>query len=230
MTPRACHVQYRGQMTANALTSVQVLSMIEKIESDGTLDNAQRSHARRLRATVADPALVLSRLQKQARAYLPRIARHVPTAALCRAVTAESFRMHLAKPEVREAFTTSADFLVYVHSFEDKSSALLEMLTPDIELFSWERSWLADSRKLRGLNGQELSLALELEKEPPFVLFNFEVEQLRSSGVLIRTPCSLDSVLGPNPQWRPGGPMSGIDEYVDGDVPFEALTNLEWRE
>lgn len=230
MATHTHRVQYRGAMTANALTSVQVLSMIEKVETDQTIDNAQRSHARRLRAGVADPALVLSRLQKQARAYLPTINRHIPTTALCRTVTAESFRMHLAKPEVREAFTTSADFVVYVQSFSDKSRALTEMLTPEIELFSWERSWLSESRKLRGLNGQELSLALELEKDPPFVLFNFEVAQLASSGVLIRTPCSLDSVLGPNPQWRPGGPMSGIDEFVDGDVPFDALTSLEWRE
>lgn len=212
-----------------SLTRVETLAILDKVRRDRRLARADRTAAARLTAQADRPALVLERLQQRAYDRLPSFARDTPVCDLVRVVTVSTFLMYHAKPEIREAFTTSIDFALYVADSEKPSERLYECLSDAPILFHWTRSWLADARPLMRLDGRSISAALELEKEPPFVVFFFELPKLLAADVLVRTPNALDSVLGPNPQWRPGGPVSGVAEFVDGDVPRAALTRVEWR-
>ncbi|KAA1375973.1 hypothetical protein [Aeromicrobium fastidiosum] len=216
-------------MVRPTLDPGQARLLLEKVQADSSLAPSQRRRARQLRTASTNPEIVLERLQRQAIEVLPTLDRRLPATSLCRAVTAAAFRTYHAKPEVKEAFLTSSDFVRYVESQGDKAGTLRDFLRDDSVLFPWQRSWLAEAHKLNGLDGAAVSQALELEKDPPFVIFHFEVQGMVDNGVLVRRPCSLDSVLGPNLQWRPTGLVSGIQEFVDGDVPVEALADLEWR-
>ena len=60
------------------------------------------------------------------------------------------------------------------------------------------------------------------------VIFEFERDTLLALGLQVRRPNSLDSVLGPNYQWRESGLASGVPEYVDGNIPRAALSRITW--
>lgn len=203
--------------------------LIELVESDTSLTRRQRSAAIRLRASLGSPATALSRLQRYAMDDLPAMPRIEPTVGLSRVVSASTFRKYLAEPEVRDTFYSDEDFVRYVDTHPDPSLLLSSFVHHRPVLFEWSRSWLCETRQIRGLDGEELAHALEISSVPPLIVFNFTLKSLQANGVLVRSPCSLDAVLGPNAQWRPGGPVSGAREYVDGDIPTEAVSSIEWR-
>lgn len=204
--------------------------MLEKVRGDRSLPVTIRSRAWKIAADVTRPARSLQKLQGLAEETLPLVERELPTTGLTRIVSAGTFWKHHASNEVREAFTTVDDFVQYLITSDDPSGELHRMLAPDSPVIPWQRSWLAPTGRIRGLDGRSLIAALELgaDAEPPFVAFHLPLQQMIASGVLVRPPCSLDSVLGPNPQWSPTGLASGIDEFVDGDVPLAAVGHVEW--
>lgn len=201
--------------------------MLQKVRADSTLSDSLRGRFRRLTGPVA-PAQALQRAQVFAREELPKLPREEPTGSLGRVLSASTFLRYASKPEVRDTFTTVDDFIRFVESGDNGESVIWDFLTPGPVVFPWERSWLAELAPLRGLTGAEIVRALEITSDPPFVLFELSVKTMREANVTVRTPCSLDSLLGPNPQWRPGGPASGIREYIDGDVPRTAISAVRW--
>ena len=216
-------------MAGTVLSRADALTLIDKVRHDPSLSPLERRRAGELRRHASRPAVVLERLQREARTVLPRRPKQVSTVPLIRVVTAATFRSYLARPEVRESFTTTADFILFIDSQSDPDAVLMEALRQDPVVFPWERSWLAEESAVRGMGAVELNAALELDQNGPFVVFHFSVANMSAQGVTIREPCSLDSVIGPNLQWRPSGPLSGVREYVDDDIPRAAVTSLEWR-
>ncbi len=212
---------------ATALTPNEALLLVNRVGQDRSLEERYRRRASRLLARVDEPALVLRRLQQSAREALPTLPRTAPTAALVRAVTAGAFWQHHAQPVVRDSFLTGEDFARYVGTAPDPGDTLRHFLAPNPLLVEWQWSWLAELVHIRALTGTQISQALELNQSPPLVLFIFAREDLLREGVTVRKPNSLDSVLGPHLQWRAGGPLSGVREYVDGSVPLAALSTIE---
>jgi hypothetical protein len=183
----------------------------------------------RLGTRVDQPAILVSRLGKIAQRYLPTLGRAVPSTSLAKVLTADTYWRFYSKPEVRDAFLTSDDFVRYVDGQANPDLFLLEGLTGIDPLIAWERSWLTRAAPLRTLTSDETIRALEMTGNGPLVIFEFERADLVSSGVTIRNPCSLDAALGPHYQWRPEGPLSGLVEYIDGPIPHSALTRTVWR-
>lgn len=215
-------------MAAEALDVGGARLLVEKVRRDRTLDERYRRRAARLAPMSDKPALVLARLQRTAREVLPGLPRRPPATDLARVVTAAVFLRYHALPEVREAFLSAEDFIRYVDAQPDKSTFLRQVQSKNEPLFPWDRSWMADWHAVRGLTGVDLDRALELDKRPPFVVFVFPRSACAAYDITVRRPCSLDSVLGPHLQWREGGPLSGLEEYVDGDLAAAAVSDLHW--
>jgi hypothetical protein len=206
----------------------EALALLQKVRRDTRLPTPVRRRAATLAGSGAEPAVVLASLQQIAELYLPLLPRTVPDQSLARVTTAATFLRFYSKPEVRDAFVSVVDFVAYVRGEREPSQFLTSALTPNDPLFMWQRSWLAPARQVRGLSAEDTLKALEMTGEPPIVIFEFDREALLESGVQVRQPNSLDSVLGPNYQWTPTGLLSGIPEYVDGDLPRSALSRLSW--
>lgn len=214
----------------SALTDSEVLLYVEKIVSDPSLPAIERARVQRIRRSSSEPAVAFRRLDRLARTYLEGLPRVAPTEQMCRGVSVDTLRAHTVRSDVRGIFTTGVDLARYLDAEADPAAALRGMLPESgVVVFPWAHSWLAPSAALRGLSAAEFSAALEIGIEPPFAVFHLSVADMRMHDVLIRTPCSFDSVPGRNKQWRPGGPASGVPEFVDGDVPVEAISEIEWR-
>lgn len=210
-------------------TALDAKGLIDKVRRDPQLPSRLRRNIVRLAARTADPAILIPRLQRLAVDQWRDLPREAPRYDLLRVVPAHTFWAHHAKPEVRASFTTVDDFAAYVSSADDPSGLLMEFLADDHISIPAERSWLAEAEPLRRMNGYETSQALEIDKEPPLVVFHFPLDRLLDNDVSVRRPCSLDSAVGPNFQWREEGLASGIQEFVDGDIPRECVGHLEWR-
>jgi hypothetical protein len=206
-----------------------VLALIQKVTNDSHVPQATRRLTRRLVGSGHPPSLSLLSLQAQAGAVLPALQRRAPRVGLARAVTAASYLRHYSSPEIRDAFSTPDDFVAYVESSSDPDATISSSLGDADPIFAWQRSWLAPASRLRGMKGPQVVSALEMVGQAPIVLFHMDLDQLRGAGITVRVPCALDAAIGPNYQWRPGGPASGVPEYVDGDIPRSAISRLEWR-
>jgi hypothetical protein len=210
------------------LTSDSASVLLSKVRADSSLPDRIRRQAARLARNIDRPAFVLDRLQRMAVDYLPTLPMDAPREALARVVTPDTFLRHYSNPETRDAFISADDFLNFAFSAANPGTFLKNSLTRNEPLFSWQRSWLTPWSQVRGRSGGEILRDLEMPGSGPVILFEFGRDHLFSTGVTIRTPCSLDSVLGPNFQWREGGPASGLKEYVDGDLWQKTLTSLHW--
>lgn len=211
-------------------SEVETAVMLQKVREDAALPRHLRDRAVRAAGDLTQSVRALQRLQRLAENELPLIPRSQPTRGLSRVVSAGTFLRYHLEPEFREVFTTTDDFVRYVDSSADPNAELFAHLSPSPIAIPWQRSWLAPTRQIRGLSGNDLIRVLELgaDAEPPFVALHMPLDRLQGAGVLVRPPCSLDSVLGPNPQWSPTGLASGVDEFVDGDVPRDAVERVEW--
>lgn len=204
-------------------------ALIRKVEADRAVPHAVRRLTTRVAGTYEDPILAIRRLQVEAERHLPAMARRAARQPLARVVTAATFLRHYTSPGYRDAFSTPEDFIAFVATANAPETVLQDALTTADPLFSWRRSWLTYERSVAGRAATALLRALEMPGEPPVVIFKFSVTSMTSAGVDVRPPCALDAVLGPNYEWRPGGPASGAEEFVDGDIPRGALTAMEWR-
>jgi hypothetical protein len=222
-------VREDAKVTAAAISEADAVLLVNKVAADSSLPRAVRQRARRLLPRAGTPALVLNRLQEVAEDYVVTLPRVRPTVALTRAITVSTFWKHYCRADVRARFNTAEDLARYIGSDNDPAGVLRDFLDRMPYVVEWKRSWLAEARQLRGLSGRQVADALELGQDPPLVLLQFDLPHLLAQGVTVRKPCALDSTLGPNLQWRPGGPVSGLREYVDSDIPLAALTQLDWR-
>lgn len=204
-------------------------ALIRKVEADRAVPPVVRRLTARVAGTYEDPILAIRRLQAEAERHLPAMARHPARQPLARVVTAATFLRHYTNPTYRDAFSTPEDFVAFVGSGDAPEKVLQDALTTADPLFSWRRSWLTPARSMAGRSASALLGDLEMPGEPPVVIFRFSLASMTFAGVDVRPPCALDAVLGPNYQWRSGGPASGVDEFVDGDIPRDALTAMEWR-
>ncbi len=66
------------------------------------------------------------------------------------------------------------------------------------------------------------------DRRPPFVLFRLTPERMAAAGMRIRRPNALDAAASQQPQWNPAGLAIGA-EYVDLDVPIEAVEEILWK-
>lgn len=214
-------------MAALTVSTDQVEGLKRKILDDPDLDASPRAAISRLRPT-ADPALTMEKLQRVALLDWHNPPRHEPAFDLARVVMADTFFHFHLDPLLHSNFITARDFIAYVSSKGDPGSWLLQHLSPEPVVFAFNRSWLTPYDDIAGLAGDAISTALELEKDPPFVLFKLSAATLREASVSIRVPRALDAAPGPNFQWRQGGPLSGVREYVDGDIPRSCVTDIEW--
>ncbi|HJQ07310.1 MAG TPA: hypothetical protein VJ872_17805 [Nocardioides sp.] len=214
------------------LSSEQTAVILEKVRNDRGLAARVRTLAWRTASDVSQPAQALRRLQTLAEETLPHEPRDTPTTGLSRVVTAGTFLRHHTRLAVREAFATTDDFVRFVETSDNPNQELADALTDDVTIFPWQRSWLAPTQQIKRLDGRALIAALELGSSvsPPLIRFNLPLRRMIDTGVMIRRPCSLDSVLGPNPQWSSSGLASGVEEFVDGDVPLAAVGSVEWVE
>lgn len=213
-------------MPSAAVDDDSVRLLLEKVAADTTLSTSERNAAKRMRSSADRPELVLERIQRRAMEFLPRLPRALPQNDLARVVQAATFLRHHSKPFVNQAFNTADDFATAVGKSLDGSLLLHDCLSDNEPLTSWTRSWLTESRAIRSLGGIDLSQGLELNKRPPFVVFIFSAANCKTYDIRVRTPCSLDSGLGPNLQWSPRGLKSGMPEFVDGPIPRAAVSSL----
>lgn len=215
-------------MSSSPITTDAARLLVEKVRRDNLLPPRYRRRAQQLAPLLHSPALVLERLQGFAAEALPGLPRSSPTADLARVITAATFWRYHCRAEARAAFLTANDFVQAVNSESDAGRFLAQCLTDNEPLTSWQRSWLAEHRAVKGLSGRRVDRALELGKSPPFVMFVFSLADCRSHNITVRRPCSLDSVLGPNLQWNAAGLSSGLAEFVDGDLPRAAVSRIGW--
>lgn len=211
-------------------SEVEVAVLLEKVREDRRLPQHLRERVRRAAGDLEHPSRALSRMQELARRELPNLPRARPRVGLARVVTAGTFLRHHTEPTFRETFATTDDFVRYVSTSDQPDAELWNNFSVAPIAVPWERSRLAPLALLEGRSGGQLIQALELgsDAEPPFVLLRMPLRRLLQTGVAVRPPCSLDSSLGPHWQWSPTGLASGIDEYVDGDVPRAAIASLKW--
>jgi len=210
-------------------TALDAKGLIDKISRDADLSPDVQRVVGRLSANIADPDILIPRLQQLASDLWRTLPRELPRYDLLRVVPAHTFWAYLAKPSVRATFTTVEDFSIYVGTSDDPSELLMAFLADDPITFLAERSWLAEAAPLRRMTGEELSRALEIDRDPPLVVFHLPLDRLLLNGVTVRKPCSLDSAVAPNLQWRETGLASGIQEYVDGDIPRSCIDPIEWK-
>jgi hypothetical protein len=204
-------------------------TLLDKIGRDPHLGADLKRSISRLAATTPDPAILIPRLQRVAQELWTTFPRWSPRHDLIRVMPARTFLAHHSRPEVRAAFTTVGDFVTYVGSSDQQSELLMSFLSEDHLLIPMERSWLAEAELLVNLTGQQLSQTLEIDKDPPLIVFFFPLDRLIDAGITVRNPCSLDSAVAPNFQWRDDGLASGIREYVDGDIPRSCVLRIDWR-
>ncbi len=200
-----------------------------KVAKDPVLPERLRRLGQRTGPEYDDPVLALLRLQEEALVFLQQLERRPSRQPLARLLTASTYLRWYTKPEYRDAFQTPEDFIAYVDTTAQPNETLRQTLTVSSPLFSWHRSWLTSERHIARKDGAQLLHDLEMPGEPPVIICHFSLDSLARAGVDVRLPCSLDAVLGPHYQWRPGGLASGADEFIDGNIPLEALSYLEWR-
>ncbi len=208
----------------------RALLFIDRVEEDAALAPPIRRAARSLRHLAIDsPALAMERLEAAALRYLPGVDRTPPETDLVRAVELRTFFEYHLDGTVKAAFRTAEDYRSFIEEEVDPDATLLSHLSNDPITIRWHHSWLTRETDIAGMNGIQTVRVLEMRQRPPLVVFQLSLADMLASGVTIRTPCSLDTVLGRHVLWRPSGLGGQAREYVDGDIPRSAVTSLEFR-
>jgi hypothetical protein len=160
----------------------------------------------------------------------PRLQTQPPPDALCRCITLGTFYFHHLDTATRAFFADSADFASHVKQSSDPANELTSLLAPAQVLFPKIHTWMARCKDLEGLAGIELRRALALQgTEPPYIVFRLSRDHLVQGGVAIRRSTALDAIPNRIAYWDPDGLPTGIQEFVDGDIPLSALEAIEWR-
>lgn len=214
-------------MAGPILTGADVVSMLDKIEHDASLPAAARQTAVALRPlALGSPAFVQHEIGKLWRTISGSLACNAPATDLYRCVTANAVQKHMA----RDPWPAAAEglFALAVDP-ADPSGWIRAQIEPGTTIFPALRSWLL-AADIGALDAAALHTQLELRPDvhPPFVLFRLSLALMAAGAVAVRLPNALDAAAGGQPQWNPAGLAIG-PEYVDRDVPIEAVEEILWR-
>lgn len=176
------------------------------------------------------PDLAIARLEAEAEAFSAGARYEAPTAQLAKAVTVESFWEHYTDEAVKALIPDPETYRRQLAAAVDPG----RMATLDLKqgnLVPASHSWFAQYDAVGGLSGSELINALELGvgRRPPLLLLVLREEGLDGLGIGIRAPHATDAAAAKQTQWRIGGLASGIDEFIDRNIPAEAVERIEWR-
>lgn len=210
------------------MTPEETATAIEKVLASTLLSDAVRREARQLRARLpAESAAVQRRLCEMAieadddGSYAP------PTTDLLRVMPATTV---LAKAVHESERLDPRAFLAAAEASGDPAGYFRARIRPGAVVFVRGHSWMVDAPGLLSLDSRELTRALELHdnQRPPFIVFRLTVARMRAAGVLVRPSNALDAAAAGQPQWNPEGLRLGR-EYLDRDVPIEAVEDLVWK-
>lgn len=206
----------------------QIERLLELADHSTTPDRIRR-HLPSLRAEATRSALrAKENFEQLAQSALPGLPTFTPKAPLYRVQTLATFLRHCARAEYRDLDTETVRRLL--EGSIDPDSQLNEMLDREGIAFPWRHSWLVQApATIKRHTGRELISYLELgAQEPPVVLFVLSLTRLLNTGVEIRSPTAADAALGGHGYWSGTDPPAG-PEFVDLDVPAEAIEEVLWR-
>ena len=205
--------------------------LLARVRADTRLDARVRARAESLMSlTQRAPSLAEASLRELHRSTVATLPLRAATTDMCRCVSAENFFLFHLRDEARGLFRDSRDFLAYIAGLSDPSQELRRLLSPLDPLFRRDHTWMAPCSSLAGLDGKALRRALALRgSAPPYVVFVMSLERLAGEHVSVRRSTALDAVPAGLTYWNPDGLPTGIEEFVDADIPIAALEDIEWR-
>lgn len=217
-----------GQTAGPSAAAMLVVGIIAKIEGSDVPEEV-RQEVRHV-ATLADrnPAWAADRLRRIASPYLSTLPYRKASHDLYRCVPVQTVHRHMT-----DAAWQAISPLAYRRRAEaaaDPAAFVRSTIPPRKVIFPSLNSWLIDASSVRTMNASELHDRLELgaDRQPPFVLFHLTVQLMAANGVEIREPTVLDAAAGGQFRWSPAGLSIGA-EYVDRDVPIEAVEEVLWK-
>lgn len=205
--------------------------LISLVEEDDGLPAEVREQASRLRGLAdRNPDLAIDRLKQEARRLAAELSYRPPSIPLSKSLSLETFYAHYLVEDVKARFTTAESYRRYLERQSDINHVLRDQVKKEGILVPAKHSWLAPYEEVRDRTADELIVVLEVpDTRPPLVVLVFGTPGDTANEFLIRTPRATDAVLGEHTRWRPGGPASGVPEFVDQDIPASALRQVEWR-
>jgi hypothetical protein len=203
-------------------------TMLAKIQHE-PLPEATKRAVRHAEARISEsPGWVLEEIRRITGKHAATLPTEIPFHDLFRCVPASTVQRHMASDEWR---STSADAYIQAATSSGEPGAFVRStIPPGKVIFPAERSWLIEAPMLVDLESDELRERLEMrpDRRPPFVLFHLTPQRMAAVGVRIRRPNALDAAASQQPQWNPAGLAVGA-EYVDLDVPIEAVEEILWK-
>lgn len=121
-------------------------------------------------------------------------------------------------------------FLAAVLAEDEPARFVRSLIEPGRVVFPPEHSWMIAAPEVLRLSSRGLKSQLELrsDQDPPYVIFHLSLPRLLATGVMVRRPNALDAAAAAQPQWNPAGLQLG-QEYLDREVPIEAVEDLIWK-
>lgn len=202
--------------------------MFAKIDHEPLPEVTRRAVQRAETKISESPGWALEEIKRIAAERAAALPKAVPTKDLFRCVPASTVQRHMAGDEWRSINPDA--YLQAAGDSGDPASFIRSTIPDNKVIFPADRSWLIDAPSLVGLATDELRDRLELrpDSRPPFVIFRLTPGRMKVAGVRVRKPSALDAAASQQPQWTPTGLAIGA-EYVDLDVPIEAVEEILWK-
>lgn len=206
--------------------ATQARELVRIVSSDTTLAAGVRHRALDLGPLAGlNPDLALTRLRELRDEVVPHLPSVNPAVDYARCVSIELFWRKNLSAARKAYFSTAEDYRRALEAEADPASRLWSDLGAD-PIVPAPNSWLLPLADVAGLSGAQTKLRLNMNQEPPYVVFVFSVARMLAAGVTVRVPCGLDAVPSRLLQWfRENVP----DERIDGDLLRSALERIEWR-
>lgn len=202
--------------------------MLAKIEHEALPEAAKRAVHRAEARITESPGWVLEEIKRIAAELAATLPTEAPSNDLFRCVPASTVQRHMANDEWR---STSPEAYLRAATASGEPGAFIRSTIPAGKvIFPADRSWLIDAPIVVDLESDELRDRLEMrpDRRPPFVVFCLTSGRMAAAGVRTRRPNALDAAASQQPQWNPAGLAVGT-EYVDLDVPIEAVEEILWK-
>jgi hypothetical protein len=214
-------------MSTPAETAARLFQLVKR---DPGLPSDVRRRASRLWATFgSNPDLAVAALDELSRRVAKELPRSAASTPLGRCVTVEVYwRFHL-ESHIQAFFVTPHDYRRHIEDSDDPARLLSQHLSESRITFPMEHSWLSPWDQIAGLDGATTQRRLRLGNPPPYVVFRLSRSSLQRNSVTIRRARSVDAVLGHHVEWDLAGPSRGVQEFIDGDIPRDAIEEFEWR-
>lgn len=211
------------------MSAAEIAVMVEKVALSRDLPSRFTVDARRLRSLLPDGAIrVQERLRQLAEEFADEAVYEAASTDLFKCVPVLTVHRWMTAPAWEQVDPRM--YVLEAESSGDPAGFVRSTIPVGKVIFPRRHSWLIDSPAVLTLDSRQLGVALELldEQQPPFVIFRLAAEGMRAFGVEIRRPNALDAAAAGQPQWNPEGLAIG-QEYLDKDVPIEAVEELVWK-